>query len=83
MLLTSKWDACPNKRIFSSAHAFIIVFDITNITTFENVENWLRDVARLGHSGAEVIIVGNRIDEDDKRVVAYCKAKEQFDAKGK
>lgn len=51
------------KSFYSSSLAGILIFDITNRTSFENVQHWLDEF--LSHSGEQrkkIIIVANKID---------------------
>ncbi|MHA1409216.1 MAG: GTP-binding protein [Candidatus Odinarchaeia archaeon] len=49
------------KVFFPGAKAALIVFDITNRTSFNNVENWFNDIQKEV-PGIPTIIVGNKID---------------------
>lgn len=54
---------------FMQAVGAIIVFDILNKESYENLDFWISKMKEL--SGAiPFIIVGNKIDEKDKRVVS-------------
>ena len=48
----------------------MVVFDVTNRTSFENIETWLREAKKhIVHQQAVYIIVGNKSDcEQDRKV---------------
>jgi Ras-related protein Rab-1A len=55
---------CPLK-----AHGYILVYDITNRESFEHVKYWLSEVKKNGNDEVPKIIVGNKADLDDQRLV--------------
>jgi len=55
----------------ASADAGILVFDVTRRETFDKIESWVEDVRKGGKEGLPLIIVGNKIDLTDVRVVTY------------
>lgn len=63
------WDAAGNKTFqtvtpdyYRAAHGIIIVYDITNETSFANVERWYREVQQHCAVDTPVIVVGNKTD---------------------
>ncbi len=51
---------------YRGAAAIIVVFDITNATSFHNVKNWLNDfVNQTKINDLPVLIIGNKIDLKD------------------
>ena len=52
----------------ANAEAGILVFDVTNIASFENIENWHKEI-RTASPDISLIIVGNKIDLEEQRVV--------------
>ena len=48
----------------------MLVFDVTNMESFENVQRWLQDVRTFGVEGAPLVLVGNKVDCVSRRVVA-------------
>ena len=46
-----------------------LVYDITREDTFLNVQEWLLEVKQHASSEVIVYLLGNRLDEEDKRQV--------------
>ncbi|MFW9770602.1 MAG: GTP-binding protein [Candidatus Heimdallarchaeota archaeon] len=53
----------------ANAEAGILVFDVTNKTSFENLESWFDEIIKASPS-ISLILVGNKIDLTDERVVS-------------
>ncbi|KAJ1939660.1 Ras- protein Rab-14, partial [Linderina pennispora] len=49
----------------------IVVYDITNRESFENLESWLGDARQLTAPHSIFVLVGNKADQDARRVVSY------------
>jgi small GTP-binding protein len=54
----------------TDSRAGIIVFDITNRTSFENVENWYRILSEVASPNLVLLLVGNKVDLADSRTVS-------------
>jgi Ras-related protein Rab-1A len=67
------WDTAGQERFksisvnyFRSAHGFIFVYDVTNKTSFYNIEQWIQ-LAFANNKTSEVnFLVGNKIDLDNR-----------------
>ena len=57
----------------------ILVYDITNIKSFENIDTWLKDIKIITEE-AKIILVGNKSDLAGKRVVTEEKGKEKCES---
>lgn len=78
------WDTAGQERFRSIAKSYfrnavgvILVYDITERKTFDDVNNWLNDVHKLCDPDASILLVGNKLDLEEKRVVTLAEA-EQF-----
>ena len=49
----------------------LILFDISNRDSFENVEKWLQDVKDVAREDVVLILIGNKSDLESKRQVKY------------
>ena len=65
------WDTAGQERykaltqgFFRNAHGILIVYDVTNSETFDNLKYWVQSIhTHLGEKGnVKVIIIGNKID---------------------
>ncbi len=56
------------KQYSKGANAALIMYDITNRDSFENVRNWYNDLMEFT-DGARFILIGNKVDLVDQRVV--------------
>jgi len=60
------------KTYYNGAQAVFIVFDLTNRESFENVNYWHNELKEfLDNKDLPIIIVGNKTDLTDGRVVGY------------
>jgi GTPase SAR1 family protein len=59
---------------------FILMFDLTSEQSFLNVRNWLTQLQCHAYcEDPDVILVGNKADREDARVVSAARAKELAD----
>jgi len=65
------------KNIYKKVQGIILVFDVTEINTFNNVEKWLNTLKDLGEF--PITLVGNKIDLKN-RVVSYEEGKQLADS---
>ena len=60
------------KTYYNGAQAVFIVFDLTNRESFENVYYWHNELKEfIDNKDLPIIIVGNKTDLTDERVVGY------------
>ena len=59
------------KNYFRGANGIIFVCDIANKDTFNTLKNWLNEVKNDVSVETEMIIVGNKIDLNEKRQVNF------------
>ena len=48
----------------------MLVYDITQDESFENISKWLREIKEYASADVEKMIVGNKCHKEDKRVVS-------------
>eukprot|EP00826_Nyctotherus_ovalis_P057254 TRINITY_DN781_c0_g2_i6.p1 TRINITY_DN781_c0_g2~~TRINITY_DN781_c0_g2_i6.p1 ORF type:complete len:251 (+),score=32.48 TRINITY_DN781_c0_g2_i6:81-833(+) len=63
------------KVFFRGAKAVFLVYDITRKETFHAAEMWLRMVQDNAPSDVRVVLIGNKKDEDNNRMVAVKEGK--------
>jgi len=71
------WDTQGQERFrtvtssyYRGAHGMLVVYDLTNAASFEKVRQWVDDVDRYSTNQSSKILVGNKLDLADKRVVS-------------
>ena len=60
----------------------MICFDITDLDSFRNVDNWLEEVKRYCAEQTPIFLVGTKSDLQSKRAVSYSTIKAYIDNKG-
>ena len=58
------------KNYYKGAHGIILLYDVTNQKTFDNVKNWIYQIKDEVTDKVCIILVGNKIDKEEKRVVS-------------
>ncbi|KAK3805588.1 MAG: P-loop containing nucleoside triphosphate hydrolase protein [Benniella sp.] len=58
-----------------SMDGIILVFDVTNESSFKNLETWLERIGSYAPKDQNMILVGTKIDQPERRVVEYATAK--------
>jgi GTPase SAR1 family protein len=48
----------------------MLVYDITSEKTFDNIKTWIRNIEQNASEDVERMILGNKCDMEDKRVVS-------------
>ena len=81
------WDTGGQERFrsitsqfYRGGHGIIIVYDVTDIMSFQNVQHWLKEVERYTVNDPVKLLIGNKIDLVDQRNVSYESCKELADS---
>uniref|UniRef100_A0A8C7E6M0 small monomeric GTPase n=1 Tax=Naja naja TaxID=35670 RepID=A0A8C7E6M0_NAJNA len=71
------WDTAGQERFrtittayYRGAMGIMLVYDITNEKSFDNIKNWIRNIEEHASSDVERMILGNKSDMNDKRQVS-------------
>ncbi|XP_037025839.1 ras-related protein Rab-10 [Bradysia coprophila] len=71
------WDTAGQERFhtittsyYRGSMGIMLVYDITNEKSFENIVKWLRNIDEHANEDVEKMILGNKCDMPDKRVVS-------------
>jgi GTPase SAR1 family protein len=48
----------------------MLVYDITNEKSFDNIKNWIRNIEEHASADVEKMILGNKCDMNDRRQVS-------------
>ncbi|KAJ1359306.1 Ras- protein Rab-37 [Parelaphostrongylus tenuis] len=77
------WDTAGQERFrsvttayYREADALLLVFDVSNRTSFENVRSWLSQVREYGKESVQVTLVGNKCDLGPVRTVKSDEARQ-------
>ncbi len=72
------WDTCGQEEYRSLITSFyknsslaIIVYAIDNITSFNNVDSWIKDLKQYSNPNIKIILIGNKNDLNDKRQIEF------------
>jgi len=83
------WDTAGQERFrtitssyYRGAHGIIVVYDVTDQESFNNVKQWLQEIDRYACETVNKLLVGNKCDLTTKKVVDYTTAKEYADQLG-
>lgn len=70
------WDTAGQEKFrtitssyYKGAHGIIVVYDITDKTSFENIESWFREIEKYASENVNKIIIGNKADLSGDRAV--------------
>ena len=83
------WDTAGQERFrtitasyYRGAYGIIVVYDVTDQKSFNNVKQWLQEIDKLACENVNQLLVGNKCDLTNKKVVDYTSAKEYADQVG-
>lgn len=83
------WDTAGQERFrtitssyYRGAHGIIVVYDVTDQESFNNVKQWLGEIDRYASENVNKLLVGNKCDLTTKKVVDFTTAKEYADQLG-
>ncbi|XP_019731538.1 ras-related protein Rab-8B [Hippocampus comes] len=71
------WDTAGQERFrtittayYRGAMGIMLVYDISNEKSFENIKNWIRNIEEHASSDVEKMVLGNKCDMSDRRQVS-------------
>ena len=77
------WDTSGDERYrsivssyYRGAHGIMMVYDITDLETFENLNSWLNEIAKNASENVYKILVGNKCDMEKDRKVTFKQGEE-------
>jgi len=83
------WDTAGQERFrtitssyYRGAHGIIIVYDVTDQQSFDNVKQWMSEIDRYASDNVVKILVGNKCDLTENKVVSTETAKAFADEMG-
>ena len=57
------------KNYFKGAHGIILIYDVTDEQSFDNVSNWINQIKEEASDNVIIFLVGNKIDDVDHRKI--------------
>ncbi|KAJ9095862.1 GTP-binding protein [Naganishia cerealis] len=71
------WDTAGQERFrtittayYRGAMGIVLIYDVTDLRSFENVETWYQTVTQHANEDAQIFLVGNKCDDDSSRQVS-------------
>ena len=59
------------KNYYRGANGILLVFDITNLSSFEHIKNWIEQIKEEAPEKIIIYLVGNIIDCVNNRLISY------------
>mmetsp|Transcript_7434 Transcript_7434/g.10062 ORF Transcript_7434/g.10062 Transcript_7434/m.10062 type:complete len:210 (+) Transcript_7434:105-734(+) len=70
------WDTAGQERFdalgpiyYRDADAALLVFDITDVDSFQRVKKWVRELKKMADKDLVVVVAGNKVDRERERQV--------------
>ena len=83
------WDTAGQERFkniissyYRGAHGILLLYDVTDKESFKNISNWLIEIEKNASKNILRILIGNKCDLEDKRVITHAQGKEFADTYG-
>jgi small GTP-binding protein len=83
------WDTAGQERFrtitktyYRGAQGYVLVFDITAKDSFDHVKYWLGEIKKNGNDFVPKVLVGNKSDLEDKRMVSKDECQKFAEEKG-
>ncbi|XP_048581174.1 ras-related protein Rab-10 isoform X3 [Nematostella vectensis] len=77
------WDTAGQERFhtittayYRGAMGIMLVYDVTNEKSFSNISKWLKKIDDHANEDVKRMLVGNKCDMDDKRVISKTKGEQ-------
>ena len=71
------WDTAGEERMktmtysyYRGCHVILVVYDVTDRKSFQNVTTWVECIDKFAKSNVLRILVGNKTDLEDKRIIS-------------
>ena len=72
------WDMCGGENyrsvllnLYRNASLGILVYSVCSRKSFNNLENWIKQLKSYSFPGAKLFLIGNKCDDEEKREVSY------------
>ena len=78
------WDTAGQERYRSITNAYykgakgsLLVYDITNRKSFDNLDRWISDLKTNGDSSLSIVLLGNKSDLENQRQISIQEGKDK------
>ena len=76
------WDTCGQEvyrslitNFYRNASLAMMVYSITSKESFSHISQWLKEIRVQSHPDVKIILIGNKADLENERIVSYEDAK--------
>ena len=83
------WDTAGQERFkniissyYRGVHGILLIYDVTEKDSYKNLNNWLIEIEKNANKNVVKVLIGNKADLEDKRVISYNQGKEFADMYG-
>merc|ERR1712165_23648 len=83
------WDTAGQERFhtittsyYRGANGIMLVYDITNPKSFDNINKWLKNITDFAVDDVERVLLGNKADMEEKRMISTNRGQEIADTHG-
>ena len=83
------WDTAGQERFkniiasyYRGAHGILLIYDVTDKDSFKNLNNWLIEIEKNASKNVLKVLIGNKSDLEDKRVITFNHGKDFADTYG-
>ena len=83
------WDTAGQERFkniiasyYRGAHGILLLYDVTDKDSFKNLSNWLIEIEKNASKNVLRLLIGNKCDLEEKRVISFNQGKEFADTYG-
>ena len=83
------WDTAGQERFkniissyYRGAHGILLLHDVTDKDSFKNLSNWLIEIEKNSSKNVIKVLIGNKTDLEDKRVISKNQGKDFADTYG-
>ena len=83
------WDTAGQERFkniiasyYRGAHGILLLYDVTDRESFKNLSNWLIEIEKNANKNILKVLIGNKTDLEEKRIISYNQGKEFADTYG-
>ena len=83
------WDTAGQERFkniiasyYRGAHGILLLYDVTDKDSFKTLSNWLIEIEKNASKNVLRLLIGNKCDLEEKRVISFNQGKEFADTYG-